>query len=106
MYLRVRSRPVIEHSSGLRFAPAPLDALLPQAPQLAGHLAAAQLAAANELWRQVDDFGWVKASQSPNWAVLPEAERAGDVTLPRADAAGGGDAGDGQQQQQQGGGSG
>jgi hypothetical protein len=23
----------------------------------------------------VDDFDWLKAAQSPNWAVLPEAER-------------------------------
>ena len=23
----------------------------------------------------MDDFDWLKAAQSPNWAVLPEAER-------------------------------
>eukprot|EP00775_Hariotina_reticulata_P009384 gene9384-9548_t len=52
LYLRVRSRPVIEDSSQLRFAPFP-----------------------GQLWQQVDDFGWVKSSQSPNWSVLPPTER-------------------------------
>lgn len=26
-------------------------------------------------WDQVDDFKWLKAEHSPNWSVLPEAER-------------------------------
>ena len=26
-------------------------------------------------WELVDDFDWLKADHSPNWAVLPEAER-------------------------------
>jgi hypothetical protein len=26
-------------------------------------------------WDQIDDFKWLKAEQSPNWRVLPEAER-------------------------------
>lgn len=24
---------------------------------------------------QVDDFGWIKAVQSPNWCVMPDGER-------------------------------
>ncbi|KAF8064675.1 hypothetical protein HT031_003477 [Scenedesmus sp. PABB004] len=99
-YLRVRSRPIIEHSTGLRFAPydgaAALQLALEQPPEQAQErlgqeqpreqlqellqqqeawLAGAALGVPNELWRCVDDFGWVKASQSPHWAVLPEAER-------------------------------
>lgn len=26
-------------------------------------------------WDQVDDFKWLKAEHSPNWSILPEAER-------------------------------
>lgn len=26
-------------------------------------------------WDQVDDFKWLKADHSPNWAILPEEER-------------------------------
>lgn len=26
-------------------------------------------------WDQVDDFKWLKADHSPNWACLPEADR-------------------------------
>ncbi|KAJ4313999.1 hypothetical protein N0V94_006683 [Neodidymelliopsis sp. IMI 364377] len=26
-------------------------------------------------WDQIDDFKWLKAEQSPNWRILPEAER-------------------------------
>ena len=39
-------------------------------------------------WSSVDDFDWLKAQQSPHWAVLPEAERAQtfDFFLPAAAA--------------------
>ena len=30
------------------------------------------------MWDQVDDFKWLKAEQSPNWAILPEGERVRD----------------------------
>ena len=26
-------------------------------------------------WNHVEDFDWLKATHSPNWAELPEAER-------------------------------
>ena len=32
-----------------------------------------------EMWKAVNDFNWHKVQQSPNWCVLPEAERAGRV---------------------------
>jgi hypothetical protein len=38
-------------------------------------LAAAGLAEQTEIWADVQDFGWLRAAASPNWSVLPEAER-------------------------------
>lgn len=70
LYLRVRSHPIIEHSSALRFAP--------YAPAYAGaadDLQDAGLAQDSGLWRQVHDFGWLRATASPHWAELPEGER-------------------------------
>lgn len=34
------------------------------------------------LVEQVEDFGWIKASQSPNWDVLPIAARAAALEIP------------------------
>ncbi|KAL6751218.1 tubulin binding cofactor C-domain-containing protein [Haematococcus lacustris] len=77
LYLRVRSRPIIEHSSGLRFAPynmhhAAYQVLLQQ------H----KLHEETGLWSAVDDFGWLKAMQSPNWCQLPDEQRAAAPDLP------------------------
>jgi hypothetical protein len=104
-YLRVRSRPIIEHSSNLTFAPYAAEMLLSQQPpaiaaaaagdvrsqqqhqqqqqrvtapadwQPAQVLAGAQLLEETGLWQQVDDFGWVKASASPHWRFMPEEDR-------------------------------
>jgi len=75
-YLHVHSRPIIEHCSKLRFAPYPLTH-----PLLAGDMAAAGLKQVGSegvahLWHEVDDFIWHKVQASPNWSVLPAAERA------------------------------
>ena len=72
LYLRCKSKPIIEHSDALRFAP--FDQAFPGRD---GLLRAAGLAEDGGQWRDVEDFGWIKASQSPNWAVLPVADRAG-----------------------------
>jgi hypothetical protein len=40
-----------------------------------GAYRSAGLSKADNLWQQVDDFNWLRAQQSPNWQVLPEAER-------------------------------
>ena len=97
-YLRVRSRPIIEHCSGMRFAPYELHYLqLRQQMEDTGF-------DANEgtgrMWAQVDDFRWHRAQHSPNWSVLPAEERlreitgcAGGITIPvpkKAGAAAGG----------------
>jgi hypothetical protein len=108
-YLRVMSRPIIEHCTGLRFAPygvayPQLEAQLaaaglagsrpaaggqagPPAAGGGGAVAAAAPAAAgtNDLWRAVDDFGWHRVQKSPNWDVLPSEQR---LTAPREAAAG------------------
>jgi len=75
--LRLTSRPVVETCERVRVAP-----LGDAARALGGGagqeeaLRAAGLADETGRWRDVDDFGWIKASeQSPNWSVLPESER-------------------------------
>lgn len=69
-YLHVSSHPIVERCDGLRFAPYPA---LP-AP-LTGVVAAAGLDPSRNEWRQVDDFDWLKAQQSPHWSFLPEQYR-------------------------------
>lgn len=71
-YLAVMSKPIIEHSANLRFAPYPLEY-----PELDGQLAAAGLvpARANELWNDVQDFNWLRQQHSPNWSELLPQDR-------------------------------
>ncbi len=71
-YLRVRSHPIIEHSSDLCFAP-----YSPGYEGAAADLAAQGLELDSGLWQQVNDFGWLRATPSPHWQVLPEGQRAG-----------------------------
>ena len=70
---QVKSKPIIEHSERVRFAPYELQQLGDDELQAAA--AAAGLGQETGMWRQVDDFGWIKASQSPHWAELPEEQR-------------------------------
>ena len=62
VHLRARSNPIIEHSDGLQFTS--------YAPEYSGcdkQLELAGLIKDNGLWQAVQDFGWLKNSQSPNW---------------------------------------
>jgi len=34
------------------------------------------------MWNQVDDFGWIKKQQSPNWRIIPESERVAPPEAP------------------------
>ena len=86
-YLRVRSHPIIEDSSGLRFAP-----YGPSYEGAAADLAAQGLHPGSGMWAQVNDFGWLRATPSPHWEVLPEGERAGP---PRSVGVPGGSGGSG-----------
>ncbi|GLT33742.1 hypothetical protein SLA2020_083060 [Shorea laevis] len=69
-YLRVRSRPIIEDSNGVRFAPYCLEY-----QGIEDELEAAGLGEETGNWANVDDFKWLRAVQSPNWCLLPENER-------------------------------
>ncbi|KAF8093136.1 hypothetical protein N665_0389s0001 [Sinapis alba] len=84
-YLRVRSRPIIEDSNGVRFAPYCLDY-----GGIEEDLKAAGLEEETEslCWANVDDFLWLRAVQSPNWSLLPEQERLSSVSV---SISGGGD---------------
>lgn len=75
-YIRVRSRPIIEDSNGVRFAPYCLSY-----QGIEEDLRGAGLDAETGNWGNVDDFRWLRAVQSPNWSVLPENERIGIVDL-------------------------
>jgi hypothetical protein len=80
-YLHTGSRPIIEHCTGLRFAPytvrfdgdhmALLTAGLLQVGQ---PMPGSTPGSAGDMWRQVDDFGWHRVHASPNWSLLPQAE--------------------------------
>lgn len=63
VYLHASGRPIIEDCSGVRFAPLP-DAYLKDSDK-----------EVTNQWQQVDDFKWLQAEQSPNWAVLDEPDR-------------------------------
>ncbi|CAH8382191.1 unnamed protein product [Eruca vesicaria subsp. sativa] len=75
-YLRVRSRPIIEDSKGVRFGPFCLDY-----GGIEEDLKMAGLEEESESWADVDDFLWLRAVQSPNWSVLPEEERIASVSI-------------------------
>ncbi|KAJ4713151.1 Tubulin-folding cofactor C-like protein [Melia azedarach] len=75
-YLRVRSRPIIEDSYEVRFAPYCL-----KYDRIEEDLKAASLNEEAGNWANVDDFKWLRAVQSPNWSVLPEEDRIESVDL-------------------------
>jgi len=63
VYLHASGRPIIEDCSGVRFAPLP-----------GVYLKDADREVTNR-WQEVDDFKWLRAEASPNWAVLDESKR-------------------------------
>ncbi|MCO5547894.1 hypothetical protein L7F22_001346 [Adiantum nelumboides] len=71
MYLRVRSRPIVEYTSDVRFAPYAFCYL-----GIENDLSAASLSEETGLWEQVDDFRWLRAIPSPNWCILSKEEHA------------------------------
>ncbi|KAF3439332.1 hypothetical protein FNV43_RR17609 [Rhamnella rubrinervis] len=80
-YLRVRSRPIIEDSSSVRFAPYCLSY-----EGIDGDLKEASLIEETGNWANVDDFRWLRAVQSPNWSILPENDRVGTVEITNSDS--------------------
>ncbi|CAN0927239.1 Tubulin-folding cofactor C [Linum grandiflorum] len=75
-YLRVRSRPIIEDCSEVRFAPYCL-----RYDGIDEELKEAGLEEESGKWANVDDFKWLKNLQSPNWSVMEESERIGCVEI-------------------------
>ena len=84
-YLHAASHPIIERCDAFRFAPYPS----PLPPAFAGAVAAAGMDPTRNEWSNVDDFGWLKATASPHWCVLPEAERRSDFDFFTPPSAGG-----------------
>ncbi|WVZ99346.1 hypothetical protein U9M48_044667 [Paspalum notatum var. saurae] len=75
-YLRVRSRPIIEDCSGVRFAPHALNY-----EGIEEDLRESELEEETGNWANVDDFKWLRAVQSPNWCLVPEGERLQTVDI-------------------------
>ncbi|KAJ8770852.1 hypothetical protein K2173_021767 [Erythroxylum novogranatense] len=75
-YGRVRSRPIIEDCGGLRFAPYCL-----KYDGIEDDLKEAGQDEESGNWSNVDDFKWLRATQSPNWSVLDEGERVGSIEI-------------------------
>ena len=80
----MRSHPIIEDTTRARFAPYALPCAFPGG---AAALAAAGLSDTDEAswadeWRRVDDFAWLRATPSPNWAAMPPGERQAPPPLP------------------------
>lgn len=69
-YLRVRSQPIVEKTTAVRFAPYSF-----RYDEIEKDLKDAKLDEENELWQKVNDFKWLRATQSPNWSILPLMER-------------------------------
>ncbi|KAH9293952.1 hypothetical protein KI387_040843 [Taxus chinensis] len=69
-YLRVRSRPIVEYASNVRFAP---YALFYRG--IDEDLQESDLKDETGMWANVDDFRWLRAVASPNWSILPEDDR-------------------------------
>merc|ERR1712216_245358 len=75
--VRMRSGPIIEHSTEVRFGPYGLAY-----PALASQLEAFGLTQDNYVWRKVEDFNWLRVQQSPNWSIMPESDRPTIVNVP------------------------
>jgi tubulin-specific chaperone C len=77
--LHVLSDPIIEDTTRVQFAPYNLNY-----DGIQQHLKRAgldtQQPSANR-WDQVKDFNWLRSQQSPNWSLIPEADRADAVTI-------------------------
>ncbi|CAM6025899.1 unnamed protein product [Sphagnum balticum] len=69
-YLWVPSRPIVEYTKGVHFAPYTFHY-----SSIEKDLQAANLMEETGLWESVDDFRWLQAVQSPNWNVLPSDQR-------------------------------
>ncbi|CAL8469348.1 g8889 [Coccomyxa elongata] len=63
--LQVQSNPTIEDCRGMRFG-----AALPDDPDTAELAKLSSMGERKDKWMQVQDFGWLKSTASPNWCSL------------------------------------
>ena len=75
IYLRCSSKPIIEDCKGIKFAPLPACfvstlTFLPRCLTNDGTEQDTDLEGSENLWNQINDFGWPKAGESPNWSTL------------------------------------
>ncbi|KAF3791192.1 Tubulin-folding cofactor C [Nymphaea thermarum] len=77
--VRVRSKPIIEFCSGVRFAPYAFSY-----NGIENDLKEAGLGEETENWKNVEDFRWLRATPSPNWCIFPEEERIETVAFPNS----------------------
>ena len=64
-YCRVASGPIIERCKAVEFAP------LSSSSENGEEVEQEE----ENLWNKVEDFGWIKQEQSPNWSVIEEKNR-------------------------------
>ena len=70
LYLDVRSRPIIENSSGIHVAPFQFSY-----ENSSVHRTLAKLDYGDNNWNSLQDFSWLKLRKSPIWNIIPELER-------------------------------
>lgn len=71
VYLQCGSRPIIEGCTGIGFAPLPERYLSEE--EKSGLRDGVERE--KGMWREVDDFKWLRAERSPNWRILEGGER-------------------------------
>jgi hypothetical protein len=70
-YVRTASGPIIEHSTDVAFAPYAF--VYPGSEKVMEEAGFGGTDPGR--WAEVEDFGWIKQMQSPNWKIIPEDER-------------------------------
>lgn len=70
-YVRTASGPIIEHSTDVAFAPYAF--VYPGSDKVMEEAGFGGTDPGR--WAEVEDFGWIKQMQSPNWKIIPEDER-------------------------------
>ena len=70
-YVRTASGPIIEHYTDVAFAPYAF--VYPGSDKVMEEAGFGGTDPGR--WAEVEDFGWIKQMQSPNWKIIPEDER-------------------------------
>eukprot|EP00210_Caulerpa_lentillifera_P004674 g4459.t1 len=76
-HLRVRSSPIIEDSTELKFGPLASERSETKIDETRFALFTEQanvFCAENGSWKSISDFNWIKEEPSPNWSIISEDE--------------------------------